>query len=265
MAYYAAILVSNCLAIIAGLFILAPALKRVPLTGMVSLMKEIFRFGTYVQVANIFQALNYRLSLKFVDHFLGRSAVGVLSLGMQLAEGLWLISRSMATVQYSRIANQMDEQYSIRLTLTLIKISFVVTALAMLVVLAIPASVFTTVFSARFGEVKLVITSLSAGIVVLSVSMVLSGFFSGINKPWHNMVSSAIGVVFTVVLGLVLIPRFGIAGAGFAATCSYGAVTLYQFLVFASIAKIRLSDLLITRSEVQRFIRELKQNMPSRS
>ena len=258
MAYYWAVFISWVLSFGFSFIQLWPAFKKVPLTNMKALVLEILRFGTYVQVANLFQSMNYRLSLKFVDYYTGRAAVGVLSLGMQLAEGLWLISRSLATVQYSRLSNEMNYDYSVRLTLTLAKIAWVVTAIGMALILAIPRFVFTWVFSARFGDVKLVIASLAIGIVVLSVSMIFSVFYSAINKPYHNTISSAIGLVFTIGLGVVLIPVYGIVGAGISATVSYTFLTLYQFIIFSRMTKLRLRDFMLTRHEIRLLVSEVK-------
>jgi O-antigen/teichoic acid export membrane protein len=264
MAYYWAIFSSWLLVLVITLGMLAPHIRREPLTGLGTLMKEILRFGAYVQFANIFQTLNYRLSLKFTDLFLGRGSVGVLSLGMQLAEGLWIISRSIATVQFSKLANSADREYGVRLTLTLAKATLLITAAAMVVLLAIPGSVFVFLFSDGFAQVKLVIASLAIGIVALSVSMILSGFFSGINKPWHNTISSAIGLVFTVLAGILLIPKYGIAGAGFAATVSYSIATLYQFVVFLRVGKVGAKDLLITGGEIRKFSGEIRSILNNR-
>jgi O-antigen/teichoic acid export membrane protein len=258
MAYYWAVLISYCVAMLAGLVLLYPSFEKIPLTNMKSLVVEILRFGTYVQFANIFQTLNYRLSLKFVDYYLGRGAVGILSLGMQIAEGMWLISRSIATVQYSRLSNEMNYDYSVRLTLTLVKISWIVTGFGMMVLLAIPRFVFVAVFTARFGDIKMVIASLALGIITLSISMIFSGFFSGINKPWHNTIGSAIGLGFTITMGLFLIPRFGLMGAGIAATISYTSLTIYQFVVFSRMTKLTARDFLLTKGEIRLLMAEVR-------
>jgi len=258
MAYYWAIFISNGLAVAIGLVLLYPSFKKVPLTHMKELLLEILRFGTFVQFANIFQTMNYRLSLKFVDHYISRGAVGVLSLGMQLAEGMWLISRSIATVQYSRLSNEMNYDYSVRLTLTLAKITWIVTAVAILLLLAVPNFVFVFLFTTGFGEVKLVIASLALGIVALSVSMIFSGFFSSINKPYHNTIGSAVGLIFTIGLGLWLIPIYGIMGAGISATVSYTCVTLYQFFIFSRMTKLTARDFILTKNEIRLLVSEIK-------
>ncbi|MEI6434001.1 MAG: polysaccharide biosynthesis C-terminal domain-containing protein [Bacteroidota bacterium] len=258
MTFYWALFISYIIAYLISIYMLAPFIKRVPLTGMRNLVRDILSFGAYVQFANLFQTMNYRLSLKFVDLFAGRAAVGVLSLGMQLAEGLWLISRSIGTVQYSRLSNEMNYDYSVRLSLTFAKISWVVTAIAMTLLLCIPQIVFTSLFSASFSEVRLVIASLAFGIVMLSVSIIFSGFFSAINKPWYNTIGSAIGLVFTIALGLILVPRYGIIGAGISASVSYSFITLFQFIVFSRMTKLTVRDFMLTRSEIRLLIGELK-------
>jgi O-antigen/teichoic acid export membrane protein len=258
MAYFWSILISYILAWIISFVFLVPALKPGPMTGMKKLLGEIFRFGTYIQFANIFQQLNYRLSLKFVDFFTGRAAVGVLSIGMTLAEGLWLVSRSISMVQYSRLSNEMDEKYAVRLTLSFTKITWAITLAGMIILLLIPVRFYTAIFGAQFGDVRMVIGSLSVGIVTLSVSMIFSGFFSSINKPYHNTISSAIGLVFTIGLGFLLVPAWGIAGAGIEATCSYTMATLYQFVIFIRMTKLTLRDFLLTKTEIRQLFDEMK-------
>jgi O-antigen/teichoic acid export membrane protein len=161
-------------------------------------------------------------------------------------------------VQYSRLSNEMNYDYSVRLTLALAKTTWVVTGFAILLLLAIPKFIFVAIFTARFGDVKLVIASLALGIVALSVSMIFSGFFSSINKPYHNTISSAAGLIFTVGLGLLFIPAYGIMGAGISATVSYSCITLYQFIVFSRMTKLKLRDFMLTRADISLLFGELK-------
>lgn len=258
MAYYWAMFISYAISFLVSLLILLPSLKPEPLTGMRQLMAEVFRFGTYIQFANIFQQLNYRLSYYIVDAFLGRAAVGVLSAGVQMAEGLWLIARSISMVQFSRISNQMDDAYSVKLTLTMAKITWIVTLIALVMLLMIPAFIFEAVFGHDFSGIRPVIASLGVGIVTLSVSMVFSGFFAGYNRPYHNTISSAIGMVFTLGLGLILIPAYGIIGAGITASIAYTAATFYQFVIFSKISHLKAWDFLLTRSELNLLITEVR-------
>ena len=258
MAYYWAILISYLLSYSISFIPLWKFLQIEPLSGLKPIFRTMFRFGTYAQFANIFQMMNYRIGYYMVDFWFGRSALGVMGLGFQISEGLWIISRSLALVQFTRISNAMDFNYSVRLTLILSKITIVVTTLAVICLMALPQVFFTSIFGKEFGMIRIVIACLGFGIITLSFSMILSHFFSGINKPYHNTISSAIGLVFTVGIGLLLVPRYGITGASLTASISYTASTIYQFIVFSRMTRLRAKDFLLTRSEISLLISEVR-------
>ena len=258
MAWFWAIFSSYVLVFAISLKQILPALKIIPLKGMKPLLKEILKFGSYIQFANIFQQLNYRLSYYIIDFFSGRAALGVFSVGVQISEGVWLIPRSIGMVQYARISNEMDPEYAKRVTLSLAKITWLLTLLVMILLILIPGFLFQLIFGEEFRQIRPVIASLGVGIITLSVSMVFSQFFSGVNRPYHNTISSAIGLIFTLVSGLLLIPGWGIIGAGITASLSYTAATLYQFIVFSRVSCLKARDFLIRKPEVLLLIGELK-------
>ena len=259
MAYYWAILISFLFSYFFSLFPLLKFFKAEPLKGLKPIFNSMMQFGTYAQFGNIFQLMNYRIGYYMVEVWFGRAALGVMSTGFQIAEGLWIISRSLALVQFTRISNAMDFNYSVRLTLILSKISLMVTSVALILLLALPESFYRLVyFHYEFGQVRIVIACLGVGIVALSFSMILSHFFSGINNPYHNMISSAIGLVFTIGLGLLIVPRYGIPGAAITASVSYTISTIYQLVVFIRMTRLKLRDFLLTRAEIKLLIAEVR-------
>ncbi len=259
MAYYWAILISFLFSYFFSLLPLLKYFKAEPLKDLKPIFHAMMQFGTYAQFGNIFQLLNYRIGYYMVEVWFGRAALGVMSTGFQIAEGLWIISRSLALVQFTRISNAMDFNYSVRLTLILSKITLVVTTIALLCLLALPESFYRLIyFHHEFGMVRIVIACLGIGIVTLSFSMILSHFFSGINKPYHNMISSAIGLVFTVGLGLLIVPRYGILGAAATASVSYTISTIYQLIVFIRMTNLKARDFLLTGAEIKLLIGEVR-------
>ncbi len=258
MAYYWAILISYLISFLFSFFPLLKFLKIEPLNGLKPIFRAMFRFGTYSQFANIFQLMNYRIGYYMVDFWFGRAALGVMGLGFSISEGLWIISRSLAMVQFTRISNAMDFDYSVKLTLTLSKITIVVTSAAVLCLVALPEIVFRMIFGPEFGMIRTVIACLGIGIIALSFGMILSHFFSGINKPYHNTISSAIGLVFTLGLGLLLVPKYGIIGASVTASISYIVSTIYQFIVFSRMSHLKPRDFLLTPAEIKLLLSEIR-------
>ena len=197
--------------------------------------------------------------LKFtVNYFFNKALLGVFSLGVQLSEGLWLISKSMATVQYARISNSSDAEYSKQLTIRFLKISFLATLIALIPLVLLPVNFYRFIFGHEFGNVRYVIIFMSIGIIAVSVNSMFSHFFSGTGKPYINTIGSSIGFVFTLILGLLLIPAYGIYGAALTASISYIASLLFQLIAFNRIAKTSFSEYIITKQDFNFIINEVK-------
>jgi len=211
---------------------------------------QIFRYGTYVQLANLLQLLNYRFNYFIIERLFGKVSLGIFSVGNQVSEGLWLIGKSVAMVQYAGISNSTDPVYAKNLTLRFIKFVFVITFCLLIVLIIIPDSFFIFVLKKDFSGLSRVILSLAPGILFMSVSMILSHFFSGTGRHYHNTISSGIGLVLTLILGFTLIPQLGILGAGISASVSYFSSAGYQLIVFMKLTRASAGDFLISRDDL---------------
>lgn len=231
MAYVKGLYASFSLAMLSSSFFMLKYVKKARLIEP-GLIRQLFRFGGYLQSASLMQLFNYRLSYYIIEKSFNRATLGLFSIGVQVAESLWIVSRSIAMVQYSRISNSNDPVANSKLTIDFIKLTTIITLSMLAILLILPASFFTFIFSRGFEQVTAVLLSLSPGILAVAVSNMFSHYFSGSGQPWHNTISSGIGLVFTVILGFSLIPVMGVTGAGLTASVAYLSGMLYQIVVF---------------------------------
>lgn len=224
-----------------------------------NIIKQVLKFGSYVQFANILQFLNYRLSYYIIRSYFSKKMLGIYDVGNKLSEGMWLVGKSISMVQYSRISNSKDKEYNKFLTLTFLKLTFVITSILVLILLLIPENVFVFIFRKEFSGVKIVISSLSLGIISMAMSMMFSHYFSGTGRHYFNTISSGIGLVISVSLCFILIPKYNIIGAGISASASYFTICIFQLIVFVRITKSRFKDFLISKSDVQTLFKEVGQ------
>ncbi len=258
-AYVFSQFISMSLLALVGTSITMPPLKtiRIPKRKVVI---EAFKYGSFLQTANIMQLFNYRLSYYFIEKFFDRATLGVFSLGVQLAESIWIVARSMAVLLYSKISNSRDSRYSVNVTISFIKFSAIVTTLLIFLVVLLPNKLFIAVFQSDFSNIAEVIASLSPGIIAIAISLMLSHYFSGNGTPSHNTISSGLGLISTIVIGLILIPAYGVIGAGITSSVSYLTSMLYQLIVFKKKTSIRYSVFIPTRSDCIKVIKELKES-----
>ncbi len=216
--------------------------------------RQLFVFSTPLQLSNIIQFLNYRLGMFIVNYFLGAASVGLFFMAVNLAEILWLLSTSMAAVLLPTVAAQHQQSKMISVKAAAASLALTLGAAA----LTVPIAPFAIVhlFGKDFaGSVEPFIILLP-GIAIFSVTNVLATYILGIGKPGFNTVISLIALIFTVVLNVMLIPRYGISGAAFASSISYIILSCLTLAIF-----VKLSGL--TWGESVEFISSLKNDFQS--
>lgn len=254
--YLAAYIFSYLVVMLVSLFYVIKQFDDMNCKGIFSLLGEMVKLGFWTQIANLTQLLTYRINYYLIDHFIGRKPLGVFEMGTRISEAVWIFPKSICLVQYARIANQPDAEYTKNLTLGLLKIVAVFALLAVIALLLLPAKFIAFVFGPDFINSKSVICSLLPGIVFLSCTTILAHHFSGYGKYWVNAIGSVISLVVTAVAGVLLIPKamevnslFALQTAGWITSCAYLANLIFTLSVFIHFTHARFHDFMITHSD----------------
>ncbi|MBL0912983.1 MAG: polysaccharide biosynthesis C-terminal domain-containing protein [Bacteroidia bacterium] len=229
--------------------------------GYLSIAMETARYSLAMQTGTLFQFFNYRLSYYFINSWLGTSTLGVFSLAMQITEGVLLLSRSIATVLFSRVSASEDPAEKMHKTLISFKIAIISTLIFLGGLLLMPAQLFTFLFGEEFGNLKSVFFHISPGIVFLAGLNVLSSFFSGDYKAYVNMYGSLAGLIVIGIAGWFLIGWQGIYGAAWANSLSYFTGLAVAVFYLKRFYGIHVADLFPQRKDLdklQQFSRFLK-------
>ena len=220
--------------------------------------KEMLNFGSIIQLSTLVTMINRRISYIVIKNVFGDGDVGIYTSGTQVSEATKLIGNSIALVQFSSISNMNDSKKAEEISVTFLKLAVILTALCMVVVCLIPRSIYEWIFTPEFAEIKDVLISLSPGMVFMAANMIFSHYFSGINLPKHNLYASLVGLVITIPSIFILIPTFGIVGAGISISLTYLGTILYQWIVFKKINKTKTKELIPTLNDFKTLIESIK-------
>lgn len=223
----------------------------------------LFRQGGTAQITNLFQLANYRAAYYLIEAFRGTAAVGVYSVAMQLAEGSWLVPKSLGGVLYSKVSNLEEQQRQVLLTTMLFKISVLVGATCSALLIMLPDMVFPAIFGAEVHGLRPILACIAPGLIAMSGSQVLSHFFSGTGRVHQNLVGSGLGLLVTMVLGCTLIPAYGVTGAALTASAAYTTSLLYQLAVFVGHGSVGVKELLPQKGDLRR-ARLIRRHMRSK-
>jgi O-antigen/teichoic acid export membrane protein len=226
-AYIASLYIAFGTAALISFMLLLPHVKNIQLDGILPLIGKAATIGLYNQAGHVMQFLSLRISFFILLKYADEASVGIYSNGVSLAESIWLISSSMAMVQYARIANNENMQENRELTLKLSKASTIICILGIIPLILLPAEFYVWMFGPEFAKVKTVIYILAPGIIIYNLELIISHYFSGTGKYHINSIGNFVGLVVTIVLTLLFIPHYDIAEAALIATLSYAATAIF--------------------------------------
>lgn len=216
------------------------------------------RYGLLFQLVEILQLLNLRYYFFQLGLQQGSQYLGIYSIGISILEAVWIIPRGIATVHYVNTANSSEVKQEAERTISLLKLSFALCAIALLAIYLVPQQVYTFVFGPGFSTVKHSMRYLFPGILVYSIWIVLSSFYFGIGKYKQLLVSNLAGVAAIVLFSSVLIPPYVMSGAGLAATLSFAVAALLLLVLFMVDNKIALSKLTYSANDWNKAVESLK-------
>jgi len=264
--YVDAYFLSYCVSGIFSFWFLFKKVRFCGFKGIFSLLKKMFKYGLVIQIANLAQLFNGRLSLYIIEFMAGRKSVGLYNFGTKFSEMIWLIPQSLTAVQYGRIVNCEDNrEYAKKISLVFLKLAFIVSFCGAVFLAFFPNQWLGYIFRAEFIEAKRVFYALGLGIVIFSGNIILSTYFAGFGKYKTNMTASLIGLA---VLGICCLASFSwlkqadyltvIFAVGLMTSLSYLSSFCYTFIRFAKETNLKLSELKIGKQDMQILKKEIQ-------
>lgn len=194
-----------------------------------------------------------RVDVYFVHAFSGARELGVYTVAVGLSQQLWLMPLAISGPLFAKVSNQGDSEASRDMIRFAFRASWLV-SIALGVGLAIAAPlVLPLTYGPQYSGSVLLLLILLPGAVALGPTRVLISYFSGRGRPIESLRAEVFGLIVTVVLNALLIPRLGAVGAACASCAAYLLYSMYICKRFVNLSESRWLDVLIPRpSDVSR-------------
>jgi O-antigen/teichoic acid export membrane protein len=241
--YFYAHILSLVFVIIIAHFFTRETVGRIKLQLDFSVTKQSFNYGFQNELSNFFHFLALRLSYYFIIFYLGNASLGIFSVGIAISESIWIISKSISMVQYSKIIREGNTQNVRKGVITTSLFSIVFTMFCVIAVLLLPSSVFGYVFGSEFSEVKQIVLLMSPGILFISFSTVYAHYFAAIGKLKIQIFKSVVGAILTLILSLILIPLWKMNGACITSSLVHfacSAIIVTYFFILKDKEKVKI-------------------------
>lgn len=208
------------------------ALARLAATGFARgwgrpsgpIASDVMKYGARGQLGNLLMLVNLRLDFVILGVLAGPAVLGVYAVASKFAELMRLPATALNYVLYPRFARQQPGEADLdtrRLRPRALAFTIALTPLVAV------ASVFglPLLYGAEFQPAVLPACILLVGLAVEGAAAVSSAHLCGIGRPGANSLGMGAGVVVTVLLDVLLIPRHGAVGAAVASSAAYLVTT----------------------------------------
>ena len=252
--YILSLIIGYSISLIYGVFLLRKeykTLRFISLKELGSMFKLLAKLGGVKQIGSIAQILNARVMFHLIRIYVGSKSLGIFSNGVSITEAVLMLGTSMALVQYSRLSNVSDEEYSKDITIKMTKANLAFSSLFLLVFIFLPDEFYQFVFGRDFSGISFIIRLLAIGYLLISFTTTFTQYFASKGNFKITTSASLLGLISTFGLGFWLVPSYGITGAGITMTISYLITFIVEYYYFKKWTGARIKDFLITREDIK--------------
>ena len=195
------------------------------------LAREVWWYGTRGEIGAVLSLLNLRLDFALLDVFSGTAVVGTYAVASKFAELVRLVPVAITYVLYPRFSRETKGQATAD-TRRLLGPATALTFVGAVVLGLMAPFVLPALYGAQFDTAVGLAQILLVGLSVEGAAGVISAYLYGTGRPGLNSIAMGAGVVLTVALDLLLVPRWGATGAAIASTVAYLVTTASLLIVF---------------------------------
>ena len=211
--------------------------------------KRLLHYGLRAYGIDILGTLGTQVDQALVVGFLQPAAMGMYVVALSLSRMLDVFQTAIITVLFPKTAARPLEEV-IAITGRAARIGMALSFLAAIGAMFLVPTLLHLLYGSKFIGALPVFRVLAIEVVIGGVTWVLAQAFMALGRPGTVTVMQAIGLGLTVPLMLVMIPAYGLIGAGLALLCSTIIRFIFMLGSYPLILKVRPPNLLITRDDL---------------
>ncbi len=202
---------------------------------------EFAKFGFLPMLALLMNNLNYRIDVLMLGRSVSNSEIGIYSVGISIAEKMWLVSDSLRDVLYSKLIKGRDKDEVNRV------IRFSITACSILVIglVTLGHPFIVICFGEKYERSYYPMVIILFGTLVMVYYKIIQAYNIIHKKQKYNFAFLVTAVIVNIILNSILIPKQGIYGAAIASLVSYTVCAACFVVEYKRFTHSRIGEILI--------------------
>lgn len=228
-------------------------LLRIRWTSLRQAIAKLFRYGVRGYGVDLLGNLILYIDQILLIGLLAPEALGLYVVAVSLSRMLNVFSTSIVVVLFPE-ASGLEEEEAAKLSLMVYKISTLLGLFAASVLALLAPLVLGLLYGSAFLAAIPVFRLLVLEVVIGGAALVLAQAFMAVGKPGVASLSQGLGLLVLVPLMLVLVPQYGVIGAGWSLLIAATVRLLYVLVRFHVRFRLGFRALWLSREDVNRVI-----------
>ena len=220
---------------------------------------NILKKGVIFALALFVISLNYSVDVIILDRLTNAAEVGIYSIGVTVANMLWLIPNAIHMTNSSYSANAIDNLEYSKKSVFLLKVVLWVSLLPLLILFFISPYVIPWIYGKDFSTSGIVVQAILPGVWAMLIFKILNSDLAGRGRPEAALWVYLLAAGINIGLNIWWDPLYGAIGAAWASSVSYSFGGLLFAVAYGRISCIKFKDLLIpNKHDIQNLIGLIK-------
>jgi len=214
----------------------------------ISWKRDLFNYSTIAFFSNCLYFIALRVDYWIIGLFNSKEQLGYYALAVRLSQLIWILPTLLAALILPKVA-KID--FKIQNLERIIRLVFSFNVFGGLILAFSSFYFIPLIFGKEFTRSILPFCLILPGIVLLSLQIILSAYFSGKGDIKTNLVTSIVLLIVIILLDLLLIPRFGIIGASIASSFAYSISGLFTYYLYCRSVNYSFRKIIIDTSDLK--------------
>ena len=221
------------------------------------LLPEYARFGIMPMITIFLMTVNYKVDILMLERYepVTMAQIGIYSIGVALAEKVWLIPDAVKDILLSRLCKEKgrgEEEVA-----KIIRINLVVTVATVLFTALVSKPFVNIVYGEEYMGADVITVIMLAGVIGMIFYKMVYSYNVSLGKRAVNLTFLGVAAAVNVIGNLIFIPSFGIYGAALTSVISYTLCGICFLVYFKCVSGVPLRRMLFIQKEDIALIKEL--------
>ena len=215
------------------------------------MLKSFIGFGILPMFSLLMNSLNYRIDVLMLNAKVSDAQIGIYSVGISLAEKIWLLSDALRDVLYSKLTTGKDAEEVNKV----VRISLTICAILSIGLVLLGKPFIFLCYGEEYIDAYYPLIIVLFGTMVMVYYKVIQTYNIVHHKQKTNFTILLISVILNVILNYFFIDKWGINGAAGASLISYTVCALLFVIDYVKTTHSKIRDLLIIKKSDLKFLR----------